>query len=310
VPATPAVTAAARPPAGPRPAAGLAVGLVVTVVVLGLSVVPGVARLRAAAGGGCASADTGHVGLAVDFGTVVAPAPPSSSVETSCQTLSAGETGADLLVAAGHTLSWGRTGLLCSIDGYPASGCGTATGGGFQYWSYWHGGSTWTYATGGPAAYRLAAGGVEGWRFVQGSDASSEPPPRSPASGPCPVAGPSTTAATVVAGPGSGGGGARSATAGPTTVTTRTGASPTTTAPTGGGATATSAAAAGGTTDTSGSTDDSSGAGHRRAVALGAHGDVVARPGHGSPVGVILVGAAIVGLLAVAALARRRRSTP
>ena len=40
--------------------------------------------------------------------------------------------------AGGKVLTFGTSGLLCAIDGYPAGGCGDRTGqGGYHYWSYW-----------------------------------------------------------------------------------------------------------------------------------------------------------------------------
>jgi MYXO-CTERM domain-containing protein len=68
--------------------------------------------------------------------------------------------------------------LLCSINGYPASGCGQAVSGGYDYWSYWHGGSgTWQYANAG-AFGAVQAGDVEGWRFENPGRANpSDPPP-------------------------------------------------------------------------------------------------------------------------------------
>ena len=45
---------------------------------------------------------------------------------------------------------YNSSGLLCSINGDPSSGCGLAVSGGYIYWSYWHGTSgTWQYANRG-----------------------------------------------------------------------------------------------------------------------------------------------------------------
>jgi hypothetical protein len=144
---------------------------------------------------GCAAAASSHAGLVVDFGTVTdAGTVPYSTPQTACVGFGGTETGSQMLIDAGHILSFDpRSGLLCSIDGYPASGCGKATGGGFEYWSYWHGGSKWTYATTGPDSTRVQPDGVEGWRFVSGSDSSSEHAPRYVSTGPCPSATPTTT---------------------------------------------------------------------------------------------------------------------
>src|SRR6476646_4018076 len=44
------------------------------------------------------------------------------------------------------------SGLLCAIDGRPAAPtCGEQKPDGYHYWSYWLGGSSWRYASVGPA---------------------------------------------------------------------------------------------------------------------------------------------------------------
>ena len=49
------------------------------------------------------------------------------------------------------------------------------------YWSYWHGGPTWTYSPIGPTEETVAAGDVEGWRWQPGGAGSStDPPPGAP----------------------------------------------------------------------------------------------------------------------------------
>ncbi len=183
-----------------RPARHLAVrvagfaGVLVVGLVAAASAAPGAwwAPLTAT---GCAAAASAHAGLVVDFGTVTdAGTVPHSTPQVKCVGFGGTETGSQLLIDAGHVLSFDpRSGLLCSIDGYPKAGCGKATSTGYEYWSYWHGGSKWTYASTGPDFYRVSTGGVEGWRFVAGSDSSSEHAPRSAAAGPCSTATPTTT---------------------------------------------------------------------------------------------------------------------
>lgn len=78
--------------------------------------------------------------------------------------------------------TYGSSGLLCSINGIPSSGCGTEVAGGYIYWSYWTGGSHgWTYAETG-AQNPVGHDDVEGWRFENPGKANpSDPPPRTAA---------------------------------------------------------------------------------------------------------------------------------
>jgi len=169
---------------------------VVVVVLAGAATAGPGAWWTPVTGTGCAGAATPHAGLVVDFGTVAdRDAKPAQVVQTRCVGFSASpESGSQVLIDAGYELSWNDVGLLCSIDGYPSGGCTSGSGGVYEYWSYWHGGTTWTYANTGPDFTRVSSGGVEGWRFVAGKDSSSEDAPRSSAKGPCPTATPTTTA--------------------------------------------------------------------------------------------------------------------
>lgn len=217
-------------------------------------------------------------------------------------------------------------GLLCAIESYPgAPACGSTSPTGYQYWSYWHGGpgtSTWTYSTVGPAGYRLNAGDVDAWRFVEGADSASEGSPRFASTGPCPAASPTTTSGsgpgsgsgsgtTPVAGPGAGSGHASAATtagSGSTRATPPTSTGPaTTTDPT---------TASGGPVDSSegGGAGRSASATHAPAgikteqLAVGAH--LKATSGSGSPVGPLLVVGGIAVLAAAALVLARRRASP
>ena len=74
--------------------------------------------------------------------------------------------------------TYANSGLLCSIAGYPKVGCGTAVGSSYNYWSYWHGGKKWSYATSGPATWTVTNGDVEGWRFqFAGGNGPKNAPP-------------------------------------------------------------------------------------------------------------------------------------
>lgn len=73
------------------------------------------------------------------------------------------------------------SGLLCSIDGYPESGCGEGAGSdAYTYWSYWwKDGNGWRYAPAGPASRRLTADGtVDGWHFITGRNTGQGNAPR------------------------------------------------------------------------------------------------------------------------------------
>jgi hypothetical protein len=76
--------------------------------------------------------------------------------------------------------TYAASGLLCSINGTPASGCGLTVSGGYIYWSYFTGGKHgWTYASTG-AFGTVTAGDVEGWRFQDpGTGLPNDPRPRS-----------------------------------------------------------------------------------------------------------------------------------
>jgi hypothetical protein len=50
----------------------------------------------------------------------------------------------------------------------------------YRYWIYWHGvdGGGWQYSQVGPVSWKLADGGVDGWRFGRGAASSSAAEPR------------------------------------------------------------------------------------------------------------------------------------
>lgn len=166
---------------------------------------PGLAPL----GAGCASASDGmqRVAVAVDFGTV--PGSPGGAA-TMCVTVPAGATGADVLVERARQLGrpaprYAPSGLLCAIDGFPASGCGERVDGAYRYWAYFlSDGGSWTYASTGPALRRATEARTEGWHYVAGAGTPVDPPPGLPASAQatCPPAPPvATTAAPAPAPP-------------------------------------------------------------------------------------------------------------
>ena len=120
--------------------------------------------------------------VVADFGGV------HGKVLVTCVLVKPGESGAQVLQAQAALLGYpspryAESGLLCAIDGYPTSGCGTQSGAHYAYWSYWHGGKRWQYASGGPGEWRVSEGDVEGWRFEpDGSATPADPPPRAASS--------------------------------------------------------------------------------------------------------------------------------
>lgn len=101
-----------------------------------------------------------------------------------CLVVPANTTGSQLLARRGSELGtgsprYGSSGLLCAIDGMPATGCGDRNAGGFEYWAYFNGTSgSWVYGNFNPFTRRLSDGDIEGWRYVQGAGNGQDPPPR------------------------------------------------------------------------------------------------------------------------------------
>jgi hypothetical protein len=146
------------------------------------------ASLPGAAGTDCAEATTlsdgtVRVAIAVDLGTLGGAA----SAESTCVTVAAGASGADVLRERARLLGrpaprWAQSGLLCAIDGFPATGCSERVDGAYRYWAY-HLGSegSWSWASIGPAFRKATADRMEGWHFVAGTGGPSDPPPRASA---------------------------------------------------------------------------------------------------------------------------------
>ena len=116
------------------------------------------------------------VAFVVDFGGAVGPV-------VKCVQVPSGENGYAALALFTEqeneaTPVYNSSGLLCSINGDPSTGCGQAAPGGYIYWSYWHGTSgRWQYATTGATA-TMQDGDVEGWRFENpGMSSPNDPPP-------------------------------------------------------------------------------------------------------------------------------------
>jgi hypothetical protein len=268
-----------------------------------------------------------HIAIVVDTGT-------GSSVSAVCVPAGARDNGAMLLAARASMLGtpqprYAPSGLLCAIDGYPATGCGEGQNGNFAYWSYWHGANgAWTYATTGPATTRVDPAIVEGWRWHPESAGSTTSPPRvaPAATAICKPAPPATAPTTVpvathtTVGAASPGPAAGAASAGEVPVTTHpaaphAGAAPPATTR-GGPPRTTGVTSARRRTGGSGPATPTTRARGSEAtsttVALVQGGIATAARGSGSgvPVGLVLGGVLVVALFALGALAaRRRRST-
>jgi hypothetical protein len=191
------------------------------------------------------AADDVFVAVIIDFGNG-----SNISSISKCVPVASGSTDADALAAAvgESNVAYSSSGLVCSIDGYPADGvqsCNASAGSNYYFWSYWHGATgSWAYANDGPAEHPAADGDVEGWHFLNPGPANPSAPPPGPA--------PNYTAICGVHVPSN------------TTTTTSTqptnSASTTTVAPSAGpGTTPTTPGGAGGTGSTKGQTGTSKG---------------------------------------------------
>ena len=207
--------------------------------------------------------------------------------------------GFDALTRAGFTFA-GTTqfpGLLCRINGEPASDPCHGAPPPDAYWGYWHAprGGSWTYSTSGAGSRVPPAGSVEGWSFGDRDEPGMAPP--APATTPTTTR-PPTTPTT------------QGSVGGPSTAT------PTTADDQGGGAAATSTTGPDGST----STTSEPGSSVPDAEDDGADGENALRGERasatepvgddgGSPVGVVvavLVALALGGAAAITA--KRRRS--
>ena len=166
----------------PRLVARLVVAVAVVAAVL---VVPGALDPHGLAlpGAACAQAapaaeGTQRIAVAVDPGVL------GGGAGSICVEVPVGASGADVLVARAQALGrpvprWASNGLLCALDGVPASGCGERIDGAYNYWAYFLGdGGSWSYAGTGPALRRATSARTEGWHFVAGAGNASDPPPR------------------------------------------------------------------------------------------------------------------------------------
>jgi hypothetical protein len=123
-----------------------------------------------------------YVAVVVDFGNG-----SGMSTVAKCVPVAANARDSDALAAAvgSSNVGYAGSGLLCTIDNYPANGvqnCGQSVGNGnYDYWSYWHGSSgSWVYANNGPTEQSVSSPSddVFGLQFqLDQPDNSSNPPP-------------------------------------------------------------------------------------------------------------------------------------
>ena len=243
----------------------------------------------------CAPED--HIGIVVDFGdhTSVLCAPQGSA-----------RNGANLLGQT-HRVRINSSGLVCAIDGVPSDGCGEIDANGhYAYWSYWHGtASSWTYSNVGPAASKLNAGVVEGWRWNPAGNANSDPPPRGPSdvSAVCVAAtttAPPTTGAPAATTVPPKGATTTTARASKPTVATVPGETTSTVAP---DSSSSTASASSDSSDSSGLSEGTTSSDPQQAAAITTNDD---GGGRGSPLGLI-AGVGLVGALGIGGTIMVRR---
>lgn len=157
-----------------------AMSVVLLSVVVSVSVLVGLADTASAAScSGPISDGEIRVVLVVDSSDL------GGGSSATCLVVPAGTTGSQLLARRGNELGigsprYGSSGLLCAIDGLPATGCGDRNSGGYGYWAYFFdGGGNWAYGSNNPFSKRLTDGAIEGWRFVTGGcGCGQDPSPR------------------------------------------------------------------------------------------------------------------------------------
>ncbi len=137
---------------------------VLTVVLGGGALLAGALAAAAPASADTVAECTDGVTVVVDFTDI------GGEVESACVEEDP-ETGRDALELAGFTSTDDDSGLICAIDGLPDDPCGAFEG---SYWAYWQVvDGDWAASTVGADEYDPTPGGIEGWRYNDGS----APPP-------------------------------------------------------------------------------------------------------------------------------------
>lgn len=268
------------------------------------------------------------VAFVVDFGGTGAPA-------VACVNVPSGDNGYQALAALAQqenlaAPTYAASGLLCSINGIPTTGCGQQNPDGtYAYWSYWRlgAGGSWSYGTGRPPDPIPLTGDVEGWRFeAHGSANPNDPPPgaapdyaaicpdalTSTPTTAAPVT-PTTVAATqqpaVVASPGSQASptsGRPAAAVGGSAPTPAAGAHPSTATGVPGSAAGTAAPLPSGSEAATTTTTTTSPSSHRNTEALGAVGAAAHHPGGNGSLPLI-IGGSVTAVLVAGAMVRWRK---
>ena len=102
-----------------------------------------------------------------------------------CLVVDAGTSGSQILAQRASQLGlpsprYAGSGLLCGLDGFPATGCPVNNGGAYAYWAYFNGrGGSWSYGHDNPFVRRMVDGEIMGWRYTTGSADGDAPTPRS-----------------------------------------------------------------------------------------------------------------------------------
>jgi hypothetical protein len=149
------------------------VGLAASIL-LGLSVF-GASSVSAMTPCGAPVSGNARVVMVVDNGV--------DGVSVECIVVPRGSTGSQVLRQRAAQLgaalpSHAGSGLLCTIDSFPSSGCSETSSG--SYWANFSGGgASWNYSSYNPFIRRVCDGDVEGWRYVErGTGAAGDAAPR------------------------------------------------------------------------------------------------------------------------------------
>ena len=117
-----------------------------------------------------------------------------------CLVVNAGTSGSQILAQRASQLGlpsprYAGSGLLCGLDGFPATACPANNGGAYDYWAYFNGrGGAWSYGHDNPFVRRMVDGEIMGWRYTTGSADGDAPMPRlAPSSSLFPPLTPATT---------------------------------------------------------------------------------------------------------------------
>jgi hypothetical protein len=234
----------------------------------------------------------------VDFGTL------PGGVQIRCVTEPV-SSGFDALTTAGFSYTGTQRfpGLLCRIDGKPADAPCVHAPPPDRYWAYWIAdapGGAWTYSDLGAGNRTPPPGSVEGWAFSDGCT-------RAPQGPPCPTPTTTTTRPPTTTTGGSSGGTGGGSDAGSSTSITSVAGTPAgreTTTTERSSTTTTSEVPSGGVAPEPGEEgSDADGTDASAAAAVATQG------GGGSPLGAVVGLGMAAGLVALAAVAVRRRRT-